>query len=119
MGEKINTTEDRDQEMSDAEAADRIDYNSRGDLDDIAISDVTMFRMDRMDSGVFWLRCYRDGKPGVIFWLRSMRKITGEHRYENCHTSAENAGQRPTVKTALPPGAVPPNRPVAVASGSS
>jgi hypothetical protein len=62
---------------------DRIDYNARGDLDDIVVNDVAMFRMERMDSGVFWIRCYRDGKPDVIFWLRSERKITGSHSFED------------------------------------
>lgn len=63
-------------------APDRIDYDKRSDLDDIVVNDVTVFRMERMDSGVFWLRCYRDGKPDVVFWLRSARKISGRHEFE-------------------------------------
>jgi hypothetical protein len=61
---------------------DRIDYNDRGELDDIVVNDVSMFRMERMDSGKFWIRCYRDGKPDVVFWLGSTRKIVGHHEVE-------------------------------------
>lgn len=66
-----------------SDATDRIDYNERGDLDDIVVNDVAMFRMERMDGGAFWIRCYRDGKPDVVFWLNSSRKITGSHSFED------------------------------------
>jgi hypothetical protein len=66
-----------------AEPPDRIDYNKRGGLDDIVVTNVAMFRMERMDSGVFWIRCYCDGKPDVIFWLNSERKIVGSHSFED------------------------------------
>jgi hypothetical protein len=62
---------------------DRIDYDERGDLDDVVVNDVRMFRMERMDSGHFWLRCYRDGKPDVVFALHSTRKIVGSHEVED------------------------------------
>lgn len=61
---------------------DRIDYDDKGDLDDIVINNVSMFRMERMDDGNFWLRCYCDGKPDVIFSLNSKRKITGRHEFD-------------------------------------
>jgi hypothetical protein len=61
---------------------DRVDYDERGDLDDIVVTDVSMFRMERMDSGQFWIRCYRNGKPDVVFNLSSSRKITGNHHFE-------------------------------------
>lgn len=61
---------------------DRIDYDNRGGLDDIVVNHVTMFRMERMDDGCFWIRCYCDGKPDVIFWLNSAQKITGKHEFE-------------------------------------
>lgn len=61
----------------------RIDYDSRGDLDDIAIQEVTMFRMERMGTGRFWVRCYRNGKPDIVIYLTSARKIIGSHEIEN------------------------------------
>jgi hypothetical protein len=65
------------------DAPDRIGYTEKGDLDDIVVTDVTMFRMERMNSGSFWIKCYRDGKPDVAFWLNSARKITGYHEIES------------------------------------
>ena len=61
---------------------DRIDYDEKKNLDDVAISDVTLFRMEWMASGSVWIKCYREGKPDVVFWLNSSRKITGQHDYE-------------------------------------
>lgn len=63
-------------------APDRIDYDERGNLDDIVVSDVSMFRMERMAAGNFWIRCYREGKPDVVFHLNSARKITGSHYFD-------------------------------------
>ena len=63
--------------------ADRIDRDDHGDLDDVVIEDVEMFRMEWMDSGCVWLRCYRKDKPDVIFWLKSKRKIVGQHEIED------------------------------------
>ena len=63
--------------------ADRIDYDANGDLDDIVVNDVSMFRMERMDDGAFWLRCYRTGKPDVVFRLNSATKIVGQHELED------------------------------------
>lgn len=62
---------------------DRVDYDKRGDLDDIVVTDVSMFRMERMDSGQFWIRCYCNGKPDVVFNLSSSRKITGHHHFDD------------------------------------
>ncbi len=63
-------------------APDRIDYED-GDLDDIVLKDVTMFRMERMDDGHFWIRCYRDNEPDVVFNLTAEgNKITGRHEYD-------------------------------------
>lgn len=59
----------------------RIDYD-RGNLDDVVVPDVELFRMEWMDKGSVWLRCYRKGKPDVIFWLKSKRKIKGQHEIE-------------------------------------
>lgn len=62
---------------------DRIDYDERGDLDDIVINDVVVFRMERMSDTSFWLRCYCDGKPDVVFQVNSETKITGQHELED------------------------------------
>ena len=62
---------------------DRIDYDATGDLDDILIESVSMFRMERMDDGCFWIRCYCEGKPDAVFWLNSERKIVGSHELDD------------------------------------
>jgi len=65
-----------------ATVPDRIDYDDNGDLDDICLTDVTMLRMERMSTKSFWIRCYRDGRPDVVFNLHSGKKITGHHEFE-------------------------------------
>lgn len=57
---------------------DRIDRTADGAVDDVVISDVKMFRMEQMSSGCIWIALYRDGKPDIVFWLNSSRKITAE-----------------------------------------
>ena len=63
----------------------RIDHNDEG-LDDVAISDVKMFRLERMDNGAFWLCCYYEDGGRDVFWLttkkRGKTKITGTHTDE-------------------------------------
>lgn len=56
----------------------RIDYDSNGNLDDIAVSTVSMFRMEWMNDGCVWIRLYREGKNDLVFWLNSDTKIVGE-----------------------------------------
>jgi|HubBroStandDraft_1064217.scaffolds.fasta_scaffold61390_4 hypothetical protein len=68
--------------VSEAASLDRIDYDQSGDLDDVVLNDVSVFRMERMDNGLIWIRCYRVGKPDVVFWLGSQSKITGRHEYD-------------------------------------
>lgn len=51
-----------------------IRLDRRGDPDDIAVSDVRMFRMERMDSGHWWIAVHR-GDDELTFWLRSSRPI--------------------------------------------
>lgn len=65
-----------------ADALDRIDYGGDGNLDDIAISNVEMFRMEWMDDNSVWIKCYRDGKPDVVFHLNARGKITGTHYFD-------------------------------------
>lgn len=65
-----------------ADKPDRIDCDGRGDLDEIVLNDVSMFRMERMNDGYFWIKCYREDKPDVVFNLNAKGKITGRHRFE-------------------------------------
>lgn len=65
------------------DASDRFDYDEHGDLDDIVVMDVSMFRMERMSDGTFWIKCYRDDKPGIVFWLNSTKRIAGFHAVED------------------------------------
>ena len=60
----------------------RIDYDENGDLDDIVIENVTMFRMERMSDNTFWIRCYRDNGKDVVFNLSSKKKIIGNHEFD-------------------------------------
>ncbi len=55
----------------------RIDYDHKGDLDDVAISDVTMFRLEYMDNNRIWIRCYLEDREDVIINLSSNSKING------------------------------------------
>lgn len=48
--------------------------NERGEPDDIVIEDATCFRMERMDTGAWWIGVYRDDQR-VAFWLRSKKRI--------------------------------------------
>ena len=56
----------------------RIDFDESTGLDDIAIADVTMFRMQWVRKGLVWVCAYTVERPdGYRFWLRSKRKIKG------------------------------------------
>ena len=56
----------------------RIDLDDRDNLDDIAISDVTMFRMEWMSNHTVWVCAYtKDNPDGYRFWLNSKKKIKG------------------------------------------
>ncbi len=59
--------------------ADRIDYSDDGNLDDVAIENVDMFRLEYMAGNCIWIRCYRKDENGgdVVFWLNAKGKITG------------------------------------------
>jgi hypothetical protein len=65
-----------------ANAPDRIDYDERKNLDDVVVNDVSMFRMEWMDDGCVWIKCYCEGKPDVVFWLNSKKRITGRHEFD-------------------------------------
>ena len=81
--------------MSEYDDTERIDYNSKNELDDIAIGSVDLFRMERMSDGGFWIRLYRsNGKKDIVFWLNATKnenpsfrdnspcKIDGTHEYD-------------------------------------
>jgi hypothetical protein len=61
---------------------DRIDYDDAGNLDDVAIENVLMFRLEYMDDNRIWIRLYRDNKPDLVFHLEAAGKIAGSH-YED------------------------------------
>lgn len=52
-----------------ADGNDFIVFDESGDLDDIALTGVTMFRMERMSTNTFWIRLYRRGGEDIVFWL--------------------------------------------------
>lgn len=63
---------------------DRFDYTESGNLDDVVINDVSMFRLEYMDSGHVWIRCYREGKgKDVVINLQSSTPIKAEHEVED------------------------------------
>lgn len=62
---------------------DRVDY-AKGNLDDVVIENVTMFRLEYMDSNSVWIRLYRDdpGKRDVVIRLNAKGKIKGIFEYD-------------------------------------
>lgn len=48
--------------------------DERGEPDDIVIEDATCFRMERMDTGAWWIGVYR-GDQRLSLWLRSKKAI--------------------------------------------
>lgn len=61
---------------------DRIDYDDTGNLDDVVIANVRMFRLEYMDENRIWIRLYRDNKADLVFHLEAAGKIAGAH-YED------------------------------------
>jgi hypothetical protein len=56
----------------------RIDY-ANGDLEDVAVSDIDLFRMERMADGIVWITLYRSGDKDIVFRLYAVEnKIIGE-----------------------------------------
>ena len=56
----------------------RVDYDETGNLDDVAVSDVSLFRLEYMDDNRIWIRLYRKGTPDLVIHLESAGKISGE-----------------------------------------
>ena len=62
--------------------SDRIDFDDKGNLDDVVIEDVSLFHMEWMSKKTVWMRCYKKTGDGyekdVVFWLRVKKgKIVG------------------------------------------
>jgi hypothetical protein len=48
--------------------------DDNGDLDDVVINDVSMFRAERMDGKSLWMACYfPDSDEHVTFWVRAKK----------------------------------------------
>ncbi len=61
---------------------DRIDYDDAGNLDDVVIENVRMFRLEYMDENRILIRLYRYDKTDLVFHLEAAGKIAGAH-YED------------------------------------
>jgi hypothetical protein len=55
----------------------RVDYDETGNLDDVAVSNVSLFRLEYMDVNKIWIRLYRKGAPDLVIHLAASGKITG------------------------------------------
>lgn len=55
----------------------RIDLDEAGNLDDVAVSDVSMFRLEFMSERGIWIRLYRDGRPDLVIDLQADAAIRG------------------------------------------
>lgn len=53
----------------------RIDCDDTGELDDVALTGVEMFRMERMSHNSIWIRLYRHGGDDIVFNVGSRDKI--------------------------------------------
>jgi hypothetical protein len=60
----------------------RIHY-ADGDLNDVAMSEVELFRMERIADGAFWITLYRAGDKEIVFSLTAVEnKIVGKHEQD-------------------------------------
>lgn len=65
------------------ENEDFFEYTKDGNLDDVCINNVSQFRMEFMDSGEIWIRCYRgDKETDVVINLSSSSPITADHHFD-------------------------------------
>ena len=65
-----------------SDSPNRIDYDDNGNLDDVALGDVEMFRLEYMDDRTIWIAVIRKDGTEDVFWLRSGKKIKGHHEKE-------------------------------------
>ena len=49
-------------------------YHADGDLADVAISDVDLFRMERIADGMFWITLHRAGDKEIALRNRAERR---------------------------------------------
>jgi hypothetical protein len=61
---------------TDLAEGDRIDVDGKGHLDDVAIKDVDMFRLEYMSRKGIWIRLYRNGKTDIVIRLNSNSSIS-------------------------------------------
>lgn len=52
----------------------RISRTDDGEIDDVTIEDVAMFRLERMDKDAWWVAVYRPDGSRECFWLRRDKK---------------------------------------------
>ena len=62
-------------------ADDRVDIDDHG-VDDVAIHNVSLFRLERMSATGFWIRCYKPDGNDIVFWVNSASKITVGFEYD-------------------------------------
>jgi hypothetical protein len=56
---------------------------ANGDIDDVAVSDVELFRMERIADGLFWITLYRAGDKEIVFSFNAVEnKIIAKHEQD-------------------------------------
>jgi hypothetical protein len=59
-------------------------YHENGDLADVAISDVELFRMERIANGTFWITLHIAGDKHIAFSLTAVENtIVGKHEQDS------------------------------------
>jgi len=70
---------------------DRIDDDDQGRLDDIAIEDVELFRMERMTEQTFWIKIYKN--TGNIDHVFHLEAVLDENGYPSILAYHETEGR--------------------------
>lgn len=77
----------RESELKDAgqlePVGDVFRHDDQGELDDVVVRDVEMFRLEYMDTRGVWLCCYKPDGRRVSFWLRSKSKIEAHYEWDD------------------------------------
>jgi len=69
---------DMSKDYTDEKTGDFVSY-SGDEIDDVALTGVSMFRLERMSDNTIWIRVYRESGD-VVFWLGAKGgKIVGHH----------------------------------------
>lgn len=61
--------------MDQPDKTDRVDLDDDGQVDDVAVWDCSLFRLERMSDDHVWIRVYRENSPDLVFQLGSKTKI--------------------------------------------